>query len=59
LKGNEGIYTCAICKDFQLGKLSLQEAYNNLREVYNEENEHTMEVWIMLIEAERNANELP
>jgi len=43
---------CLICVDFEKGKLTIEEAYNNLKEVFNEEDKHTQEVWEMLIEAE-------
>lgn len=43
---------CLICVEFNKGKLSIREAYTNLTEVYSEEDEHTKDVWRMLVEAE-------
>jgi hypothetical protein len=43
---------CLICKDFELGKLTLNEAYRNLKEVYDDEDEHSVDVWMMLLDAE-------
>lgn len=45
---------CQICVDFELNKLTLSEAYNNLREVYNESDGHSIEVWLKLIKAEKD-----
>lgn len=49
---------CKICVDYQKGSLTLPEAYKNLKEVYNEEDGHSIDVWLMLIEAEKQ-NETP
>ena len=43
---------CRICVDFELGKLTLEEAYRNFREIYNENDDHALELWVKLIEAE-------
>lgn len=43
---------CRICVDFELKKLSIKEAYSNLREVYRDDDEHCNEVWLKLMEAE-------
>ena len=44
---------CLICKDWELGKLTIEEAYRNLKEVYDEkENPHSIEVWIKLAQSE-------
>ena len=46
---------CMVCRDFELGKLTLPEAYRNLREVWDEKNNpHCMDVWIKLVNAELN-----
>jgi hypothetical protein len=41
-----------ICVDFELGKMSVAEAYTNLREIYEDDDEHHAEVWLKLIEME-------
>lgn len=43
---------CMICVDFNLGKLTIDEAYRNLKEVFKDEDEHTLEVWLKLVEKE-------
>lgn len=43
---------CAVCYDFQRGRITIKEAYKNLEEIYEEEDEHSNEVWIMLLKAE-------
>lgn len=43
---------CRICADFEIGKLTIPEAYTNLKEVFTEEDRHAIEVWIKLIKAE-------
>ena len=43
---------CLICVEFNKGKLSIREAYSNLLEMYSEEDEHSKDVWVMLVEAE-------
>ena len=48
---------CRICVDFELGKLTIPEAYKNLRETYDEADEHSNEVWLKLLEAEVEGGE--
>lgn len=45
---------CKICVDFKKGSLTRQEAYQNLQEVYNDKDEHSKDIWIMLLEDELN-----
>lgn len=49
---------CLICKDFALGKLTIPEAYRNLRETYSETDKYSNEVWLKLIEAEKEKTSL-
>lgn len=43
---------CRICADWELGKLTLPEAYLNLQEVWDEEDPHHVDVWVKLIKSE-------
>jgi len=43
---------CLICTDYIKGSLTIKEAFGNLKEVYNEDDKHSNEVWIMLLKAE-------
>lgn len=47
---------CRICAEFEMGKLTIPEAYRNLKETYNEDDEHSNEVWLKLLEAEMEGN---
>lgn len=44
---------CKICIDYKLKALTLEEAWNNLRETFNEDDEHSMQVWLNLLEEEK------
>lgn len=38
---------CRICVDYQLGKITFEEAWNNSYEL--QDKEHMQDVWVMLI----------
>lgn len=40
---------CLICADFEKGKLTIDEAYTNLKETYDESDGHSNEVWRKLL----------
>lgn len=40
---------CMLCVEYEKGKLTWQEAFNNLRESFNEEDPHSLEIWEKLI----------
>lgn len=45
---------CQICADYEMKKLTLAEAYKNLQEVYDEEDGHSVEVWLKLLQDDIN-----
>ncbi len=46
------VVICLICKDWMLGNLTIKEAFNNLRENFDENNRHDVDLWIKLLKAE-------
>lgn len=48
---------CQICKDFELQKMSSQEALHNLQEIWNEEDPHHIDLWIKIIKKENTPPE--
>lgn len=43
---------CLICAEWDAKRLTIDEAYKNLRETYDESDGHSVEVWLKLLNAE-------